>query len=59
LRFIEARFGIPALTSRDANSDAMLDMFDFANPAFSSPPELTEPTIDRDKLEACQSRYGR
>jgi len=29
LRFLEAKFELPALTKRDANSDAMLDMFDF------------------------------
>src|SRR4029079_11564002 len=29
-RFIEAVFGLPALTARDANSPALLDMFDFA-----------------------------
>jgi phospholipase C len=28
-RFIELLFDIPALTARDANSDALLDMFDF------------------------------
>jgi len=28
-RFIEAVHGLPALTARDANSDALLDMFDF------------------------------
>ncbi len=28
-RFIEAVFGLPALTARDANSDALLDLFDF------------------------------
>ena len=27
-RFIEAIFDLPALTARDANSDALLDMFD-------------------------------
>jgi hypothetical protein len=31
LRFIELTFDLPALTARDANSDAMLDMFDFSN----------------------------
>jgi phospholipase C len=30
LRFIETLFAVPALTARDANSDAMLDMFDFS-----------------------------
>ncbi len=29
-RFIEALFDLPALTARDANSDALLDMFDFS-----------------------------
>jgi phospholipase C len=29
LRLIEAIFDVPALTARDANSDALLDMFDF------------------------------
>jgi len=39
-RFIEAVFGLPALTSRDANSDALLDMFDFAAaPTLLQPPE--------------------
>jgi phospholipase C len=29
LRFIETLYGLPAMTARDANSDALLDMFDF------------------------------
>jgi hypothetical protein len=38
-RFIEAVFDLPALTARDANSDALLDMFDFAcPPSLSTPP---------------------
>jgi phospholipase C len=38
-RFIEVVFGLPALTSRDANSDALLDMFDFGcPPALMHPP---------------------
>jgi phospholipase C len=37
-RFIEAVFDLPALTSRDANSDALLDMFDFDAPALLRPP---------------------
>jgi hypothetical protein len=38
-RFIETVFNLPALTARDANSDALLDMFDFTcGPAFLSPP---------------------
>jgi phospholipase C len=37
-RFIELLFDLPALTARDANSDALLDMFDFDAPAFLNPP---------------------
>ena len=29
-RFIEAKFGLPAMTARDANAFPLLDMFDFA-----------------------------
>jgi phospholipase C len=41
LRLIEAIFDLPALTARDANADALLDMFDFGCPArthIPSPP---------------------
>jgi len=38
-RFIEVVFDLPALTARDANSDALLDMFDFGAPALLAPPE--------------------
>jgi phospholipase C len=37
-RFIELVFNLPALTARDANSDALLDMFDFDLPALLVPP---------------------
>ncbi len=36
-RLIETVFDLPALTMRDANSDAMLDMFDFACPPNMKP----------------------
>ncbi len=38
LRLIELLFGVPALTARDANADALLDMFDFNCPALMTPP---------------------
>jgi phospholipase C len=41
LRFIQLLFDLPALTARDANSDALLDMFDFSCPnttALGTPP---------------------
>jgi phospholipase C len=37
-RFIETVFDLPALTARDANSDALLDMFDFCTPALMTLP---------------------
>jgi phospholipase C len=38
LRFIELMYDLPALTARDANSDALLDMFDFC----SEPAEVAD-----------------
>jgi phospholipase C len=38
LRLIEAIFDLPALTARDANADALLDMFDFGCPARTNLP---------------------
>jgi phospholipase C len=37
-RFIELLFGLPALTDRDANADALLDLFDFTAAGMASPP---------------------
>ena len=48
LRFIETRFDLPALTNRDANADPLLEMFDFANPPFVTPPKLPAATINPD-----------
>ncbi len=39
-RFIETVFDLPALTARDANSPALLDLFDFS----CTPPMLSPPT---------------
>jgi phospholipase C len=46
LRFIETRFDLPALTARDANADPMLELFDFQNAAFATPPRLPAAEID-------------
>lgn len=54
LRFIQAKFELPALTGRDANSDAMLDLFDFDSPPDLSIPSLPEPPVDEDKLAQCR-----
>ena len=58
LRFVETRFALPAFTARDANADALLDMFDFANPPFLTPPALDAPPVDPDALAACKATYG-
>jgi phospholipase C len=41
LKFVETRYGLPALTSRDAWANAMLDSFDFSQPP--RPPLLLSP----------------
>jgi phospholipase C len=52
-RFIEAKFKIPALTARDANADPLMDLFDFSNPAFATPPDIPDPSIDAAGLTYC------
>jgi phospholipase C len=37
LKYIENKFNLPSLSYRDANSDGMTDLFDYANPDFSIP----------------------
>jgi len=43
-RFIETRFGLPALTARDANATPPMEMFDFKNPPFMTPPSIAATT---------------
>jgi phospholipase C len=43
-RLIETRFGLPALTGRDANATPPMEMFDFQNPPFMTPPNITATT---------------
>jgi phospholipase C len=38
MRFIETIFDLPALTGRDANADALMDLFDFSCSQPASPP---------------------
>jgi hypothetical protein len=46
-RFIETIFDLPALGGRDANSTALLDMFDFScAPPMLSPPRARAPGAD-------------
>lgn len=53
LRFIESRFGLPALTRRDAQADPMLEFFDFSRPSFATPPQLPPAVIDPVQAARC------
>jgi len=53
LRFVETRFGLPALTKRDAAADPMTDLFDFDRPAFLHPPTLKPAVINQAQFAAC------
>ncbi len=44
VRFIESRFGLPALSGRDANATPPMEMFDFQSPPFMTPPDIEEHT---------------
>jgi phospholipase C len=55
LRFVEERFGLPALTKRDAAADPMTDLFNFERPAFLHPPTLRPAVINQAQLAACAS----
>ncbi len=56
LRLLETRFGLAALTHRDANAEPPFDMFDFAHPDFSIP-NLPPAPLDEATKAACLSRY--
>jgi len=58
LRFIEARFVMPALTNRDANAEAPWDVFDFESPPNAERPAVPIPVVDQAKLDACDVLWG-
>ena len=54
LKLIEVRFGLPALTARDAAAPDMTEFFDFSAPSWATPPPLPDqPTdgVDNQNLE--------
>lgn len=53
LKFIETRFGLASLTARDAAAHNLLDMFDFANAPWLSPPDLSGITIPNNGQNIC------
>ena len=55
LRFIEAKFNLPALTARDANATPPMEMFDFKNPPFLTPPTIkAHTTVEQKILDLCK-----
>ncbi len=56
LRFVEARFGLPAMTRRDANADPLYDLFDFAHPDLSIP-ILPEAKVDAAEAARCAQAF--
>jgi phospholipase C len=53
-RFIEARFGLPAMTARDANATPPFEMFDFQHAPFMTPPNIpAHTTLDPAILTQC------
>ncbi|MFO0660623.1 MAG: alkaline phosphatase family protein [Polyangiaceae bacterium] len=59
LRFIEARFGLPAMSNRDANATPPFELFDFENPPYMTPPEITATTsVPEEVLSLCQQTYA-
>lgn len=57
LRFIQAKFELPAFTKRDANSDDMLDFFDFDSPPNVDVPDFAEPPVDAAQITLCQQNF--
>jgi phospholipase C len=58
-RFIETRFGLPAMTGRDANALPPLEMFDFQNPPFMTPPTIAATTpVDPTVLANCKQKLA-
>lgn len=58
VRFIEARFVMPAMTARDANAEAPWELFDFEAAPHATPPAVTVPEVPADALAKCKQIFG-
>jgi len=58
LRFIETRFDLPALTRRDANARPLLELFNFDDPPFMTPPTLPAAPLDQAHFDAPSCAEG-
>lgn len=56
VRFIQAKFRLPALTGRDANALPPTDFFDFAQPP-RPPPELPAAELDEGETRYCTQEF--
>ena len=56
-RMVQARFGLPALSARDANSTVPYDLFDFAQPPFLTPPTLPPALVEEMARKVCHVRF--
>jgi phospholipase C len=57
LRFVEARYGLPALTKRDANALAPWDVFDFTAAPMLTPPAVPDVPVDQTIISQCQAIF--
>ncbi len=58
LKLVETKWNLPALTYRDANAAAMLDMLDLCEPSFATPPPLARPLAVADPSSLSCSATG-
>jgi phospholipase C len=58
LKLVETKWNLPALTYRDANAAAMLDMLDLRRPSFATPPRLAQPLAVTDPSALTCSTTG-
>jgi phospholipase C len=56
LRFVEARFNLPAMTHRDGNAVPPFDMFDFSSPDLTAP-TLAVSIVDAGAEAMCAAAY--
>ena len=56
-RMVQARFGLPALSARDANSSVPYDLFNFVDPPFLKPPTLPDASVDEMARKVCHARF--
>jgi phospholipase C len=57
LKTIEVRFGLKALTRRDALAAPMTEFFDFSHPTYATPPKLPAATVDPRGAAQCTALY--